>query len=102
MLLPGFSTSIFGLLQGKKDDISLGLSLYSNTFLQEKIPTSAFLSLAVLLGVFAMLIPIAAFGYFLLFEQVEILLDSSAPIIERTAVLAGALLAILSLSLIHI
>ena len=96
MLLPGFSTSILGLLRGKKDDISLGLPQYSNSFLREKFPTSIFLSSAVLLGVFAMLIPVAAFGYFILFEQVEVLLDATAPIIERTAVLVGAILAILS------
>ncbi|WP_293573439.1 hypothetical protein [Phaeobacter sp.] len=102
MLLPGFSTSIFGLLRGKKDDISLGLTMYSNSFLREKLPTSSFLSFAMLLGIFAMLIPVGAFGYLLLTQQIEIMLDATVPIVERIAVLAGSALAALSFAYVFL
>lgn len=91
IILPGFSASIYGLLRGKKDDLSLGLPVYSNFFIKERIPVSGFLGFTLLAGILAMLIPLVSLGVFLFREQYG-LLFAKVPIVEMISVFFGCLL----------
>jgi hypothetical protein len=91
IVLPGFSSSIYGLLRGKKDDLSLGLPIYINFFIKERIPISNFLGFTLLAGIFAMLIPLVSLGVFLFREQYS-LLYANVLFVEKISVFFGCLL----------
>ncbi|TCO68304.1 hypothetical protein [Rhodovulum euryhalinum] len=95
-LLPGFSTNVYSLLKGKKDDISLGLSEYQNPFISERLPVSRILSMAILLCILGSLIPLGAFGFFILQQQTILLLSDNINAVERTSAAFWCLLTSLS------
>lgn len=89
ILLPGFSANAYGLISGNDNDFSLGVALYNNFFIKEKLPISSILTYGVLLGLAAALLPLAAFGYLLFDKQLELFLSPEVIAIERIAVLFG-------------
>jgi len=96
MLLPGFSSSIYGLLRGKQNDVSLGIPLFLNYFIEERFPVSGFLSFSLLLGLFSVFIPLTAFGYFILDQQLCLMGKSELFFLERIAAGGGIAITILS------
>lgn len=100
IVLSGFSTNIYGLLKGKENDYSLGLTQFTNFIVKERLPVSSFLGSAILLGLLASLIPLGAFGYYSLIEQAEIFLDEGFPLVERVSALLGS--ALIALSFLYV
>ena len=92
MLLPGFSTSVYELLLGDQDSVALGITEYKNYFFKEIIPFSTTLSIGVLIGIFTTLVPIAAFGYLLLVEQIGLLVSGDVLLVEMIALCLGIFL----------
>ena len=94
--IPGFSTNVLALLKGNHEDLSLGVSEHSSYSFKELIPVSRTLSICILLGLFSALVPAVAYGFFLISEQTEILLNSSTPLAERASSLLGLIIVYLS------
>ena len=97
LLLPGFSASIFSLIVRKENGLSLGITMFSNYFVKEVIPISSFLASGILLGLFSMVLPLFAFGYYLFNHQLDIIFSNDILMIERVASCSGLALCILSL-----
>ncbi|MBK0328563.1 hypothetical protein I5535_14835 [Rhodobacteraceae bacterium F11138] len=97
LVLYGFSPSIFGLIRGKKDDLSLGLSEFTNFFITHRLPLPALLSGLVGLSLVAALLPVVAFGIFLASQQLDLLRNVEVNILERLSSGFGLFLVILSL-----
>ncbi|UWR94801.1 hypothetical protein [Phaeobacter inhibens] len=95
-VLSGFSTSIYGLIKGKKDDVSLGITEYSNFFVRQKFPAGSFLGSAFLFAAGATLIPLAGFGVFLFLEQLHLVSRSDISIPQRVSAGFGCLTVLLS------
>lgn len=94
LLLPGFSESIYNLIVRKEDDLSLGLTMFSSYFIKEAIPISSFLAFGILVGIFSMVLPLCAFGYYLFSQQFDIALNSDILLIERVTSFSGIVLCI--------
>ncbi|UWP92581.1 hypothetical protein K3X13_01570 [Aliiroseovarius crassostreae] len=104
LVLPGFSVEVLRQLKGYSEN-SLGIPLFMNSFIKEKLPISNFLSTALLMVIFSLSIPFIVFGGFILNEQLAISLDAEAYVLERISCGFGAFsitLSILYLLLFHI
>ena len=93
MLLNGFSASTFDMLQNRSEN-ALGIPTYMNSFVKEVLPISSVLGSLLLVAIVAMLVPILAFGYFLLAELYALALSHSISIPERVSAVAGVTITI--------
>ena len=91
ILIPGFSTNAYALITGDDDDMSLGIPLHLNRFLKELIPVLSVLSAGLLVSIVVLLIPLFAFGGYLLHEQSMLLENQNIGILEWVAALLGNL-----------
>ncbi len=97
ILLPGFSTSIFGLLSGY-DENALSVPILNNWFLKELIPVYKVLTIFFVIALFGILVPYFAFAFYLITTQVELVQMSSTTIYEKTSGIFGIGLVSLSLA----
>lgn len=92
ILLSGFSAATFDLIAGKKEDVSLGMPIFTNLFLRQLIPISGLLAIAYLVCMILALMPIGAFGYFLVIEQLILLNEGSIFLSEAISLWGGVAL----------
>lgn len=97
ILLPGFSSNVFGLLSGH-DENALGIPLADNTFLKELIPVSRGLTYIILIALLAVIMPYFAFGYFLVGIQWELVETHGISLFEKTTAVIGVGLTLSSIT----
>ncbi len=93
MLLNGFSATTYDVLQNRSEN-GLGLTVYTNSFFKEYLPISSWLSLVILFGIFVILVPIAAFGYYVFTELFSFVWSAESSIPERVSAGAGAMMTV--------
>ena len=98
IVVPGFSSSMYGMMIGKSDDLALGVPVVNNYFLKFVFPLGTIFGYVMLLGLAVSLLPLIAFGGFIAFEQYNFFLDFRLPVLERTAAGAGATIVAASFS----
>jgi hypothetical protein len=86
--LPGFSSNMYGLFHGQ-DELALSVPVLVNSFMKERIPNSALLSILSMIVYFSFLLPLFAFSMFLVSWQMHVIYNGSAPKIEIAAALLG-------------
>lgn len=89
VVLPGFSIEALRQIKGHTEN-SLGLPIFMNSFIKERIPFSGTMNYALLVVILALLIPFFVFGLSIMREQCFIALDSSFGLLERTSCAFGA------------
>ncbi len=90
MILPGFSVEVLRLLKDQSD-FALGIPLFLNSFIKERFPISGMLTLALMIVVFSLLIPLVVFGGYVFLEQVNIVLSENFFLLERASCAFGAI-----------
>ena len=103
-LLHGFNVGAYDLSKGR-DDNALGIPVFSIGFLKEAIPILTLLGYLFIASLFVAILPILAYGAYLYFNQLELLVDKQLPLLERATSIVGILLLItsaLSVVLFHL
>lgn len=95
ILLPGFSTNVFGWLHGH-DEIALSIPIISSDFLREIIPVSKLLTSFLSIAFLGLLIPFFAFGYYLASVQFDLLFLPEVSMHQKIAAVFGIGLVICS------
>lgn len=98
-LVSGFSSSVFGLISGRKDDSSLGIPMSSNYFIKEMMPVSGFLSTIALLCILISVVPIFAYGILIGIEAYSLALTEDLSVLDRLVAFISML--VISFSIIY-
>lgn len=82
--ISGFSVTAYDVIQQRSEN-GLGIPVALSDFHKEVLPTQVLLQVIFLIILVSVLIPLSAFGYFLLYEQLALALRPEVLLIERFA-----------------
>ena len=102
--LSGFSANAYDVIHLRSEN-ALGLPVFTNNFIKERLPISGAMSAVFLMMVFVLLMPIGASGYYVFAELLQLGQNAQIPLVERATAIAGVVATViagLSVLLFHV